>query len=139
MSWSYDSKLGSNKDKVRFLIADTNSNKQVMDDEAINEFLSMAGGDVFTAAANCADGLASRYAGSANIRIDGFQVNRLATVQHYKELAIRLRAQAGTSSGSLGQPVVGGISESIMDGVDSDSDRVQPQASRHAWDNERNW
>lgn len=51
MTFSYS--LSTNVGKVRNLIGDTVSETAVLSDEEIDSFISMYGGDLFTAAAGC--------------------------------------------------------------------------------------
>ena len=43
MSWSYDTSLPTNKDKVRVSIGDTDSSDQQLSDEEINALLTVHG------------------------------------------------------------------------------------------------
>ena len=57
MAWSYDSNLSANKDKVRFLVQDTDTNDQLIQNEEINFALSETG-NLYRAAAMVARSIA---------------------------------------------------------------------------------
>ncbi len=44
MSWSYDITLGSAKDRIRFLIGDTDEAEALFSDEEIDAVLAQSGG-----------------------------------------------------------------------------------------------
>lgn len=123
MTWSYDSSLSANKDKVRFLTGLTDTTNQRVSDEEIAGVLSLSNNNVYLAAATIADSLAGKYSSSQTIKIDGLSVDYSKRAEHFRNLAIQLRRTAKTSSGFLGTPFVGGISLSEMDSVREDSDR----------------
>jgi hypothetical protein len=127
MTWSYDASLASDKDKVRLYIGDTDTNSQLVTDEAIEQMLADFG-SVHLAAAALADGLAARFSRTSNITIDGASFSGGSRAAEYRALALRLRQTAGTLPGGLGTPYVGGVSRSEMDSVEADEDR--PEAFR---------
>lgn len=124
MSWTYNAGLPTDKDMVRFLLGDTDTSHQQVTDEAIAVMLEQYG-DPYYAAAALAEGLAATYARSeASISIDGYSSSGGNTsAQAYLDLATRLRGSAGSRSGAIGVPFIGGVSLGEMDAVDSDSDR----------------
>lgn len=65
MTFTYVGPATSDRDKVRFLIQDTDSNNPHMTDEEINWLIS-EWADVYDAAANAADVLAGSYAHKAD-------------------------------------------------------------------------
>ena len=65
MTFTYVGPAGSDRDKVRFLIQDTDSTNPHMTDEEIN-WLITEWADVYDAAANAADILAGSYAHKAD-------------------------------------------------------------------------
>jgi hypothetical protein len=126
MTWSYNASLPLDKDMVRFLIGDIDINDQQVQDEAITVLLTNFG-STFLAAASAAESLASKFARVASVTVDGLSVSSGAgRAQLYRSMALRLRAQNG-GSGSLGIPVVGGVSISEMDSVKNDTDRNPSQ------------
>lgn len=123
MSWTYADILDSDKDKIRFLVGDTDGADQQISDEGIINMQTLVGGDVFTVAASICDGLAGKYARLRDVSIDSLRVNYGNQSQSYSKLAIRLRGQAG-SSATIGTPTVTGVSLGEMAAVNSDNDRV---------------
>lgn len=57
MSWNFDEGLGTNKDLVRFFIGDTNTNRQLVQDETIEGILVLEA-NIYMAAAEIAEYIA---------------------------------------------------------------------------------
>lgn len=130
MSWSYDPTMPTNMDKVRFLIQDTNTLDQLLEDEEINFMLSDYP-NYKMAAANCADVLSSKFAGIADSKtIDNLSLSFQNKSQKYAALANRLRMQAS----KFLLPYAGGISKNDKQRNEDDPDRVKPFAKRDQMD-----
>lgn len=138
MTWSFDPNLGSNKDKVRSLVGDTNDRSPLVSDEAINGWLTEFDDNVREAAAAVAEGLAAEFARKPNIQIDGFRIDNAAKVKLYSDMATRLHSGSeADTGGELGVPIVGGISIGTMASVEDDTDRVKPLMSQEVWEDGR--
>lgn len=123
MSFSYDDSLPTDKDKVRLLIGDTDSANASYSDEAISALLTDNNDDVYETAAQLADGLAAKYSGHQDIKIDGFNVSWGERAQSYRDMATRLRKTGKNAGGGFATPFISGTSISEMDTVRDDTDR----------------
>jgi hypothetical protein len=112
MSWTFDATLSTDRDKVRLLIGDTDTNNQQLTDEAIAYLLEREPRVEFAAARAC-QVMEARYA-----RYDSDQSGQI--IARYRALAIELRK---TGQMGVSQPYAGGISESDISSVNSDTDR----------------
>jgi hypothetical protein len=95
MTWTYVGPATSDRDKVRFLIQDVETTRQLMSDEEINWLIS-EWGDVYEAAANAADALAAKFTGKADYSksVGDLSLNESFSSQSqgFKELAKNIRA-----------------------------------------------
>lgn len=96
-------------DRIRERIGDTDTADELLGDDEINSQIARWPGNETIAAANCADQIAAKFARGYNVVTDGTQMNRSERVNHYTELAARLRAEGallsfppGTVSSSAG-------------------------------------
>lgn len=118
------------KDSVRLLVGDTDEADRQLEDEEIYFFLSQASTDVYAAGAIAARAIAAKYARLVDTTVDetGIRARYDQRQKAYSDLAILLEKQSKQygSSGTLGLPSAGGISES--DGLSAalDTDRVKP-------------
>ena len=133
-NWSYShNPSSSDRDAVRFLIGDTNSDDKLLDDNEIDWVLTQEG-TVLQAAINCLQNLIvvySRYVDSSgnnksralSQRVDSFRTS----------LDSLLERQA---MGSL-NVFAGGISKSQKQQQCADTDRVEPVFTKQMFDNPR--
>jgi hypothetical protein len=123
MTFSYVSPETNEKDAVRFLLGDTNSEVPMLSDEEINWMISRWKPIYHTtegAAAAIAMSLASRYVREAQYSADGVSVSLANLGNQFRELAAALRQQhKDLLVGGL--PDVGGITP----GEQTDPD-IQP-------------
>ena len=95
MTWTYVGPATSDRDKVRFLIQDVETTRQLMSDEEINWLIS-EWGDVYEAAANAADALAAKFTGKADYSksVGDLSLNETFSSQSagFKELAKSIRS-----------------------------------------------
>lgn len=95
MSWSYDTSLSTNKDKVRIKIMDTDTTSQEFSDEEINAILTDVGQDVLQAALRLAKSLAFKYTKRATSKRAGpYSEDTTARARMFKELAMELADEA---------------------------------------------
>lgn len=120
MTWSYDIESGEDKDVVRLLIGDTNTNDQEMSDEEIAYFLTQET-DVYLAAARAARALQSKYSRMVDVRVESVSKSYSQRATGYAALAEDLIRQAGTTS--IPSPGVSGVSVSEMRSQRSQTDR----------------
>ncbi len=95
MSWSYDTSLSTNKDKVRIKIMDVDSTSPEFSDEEINAVLSNANQDVLQTALQLAKSLAFKYAKKAvKKRAGPYSEDTVDRATLYKEMAESLAEEA---------------------------------------------
>lgn len=124
MTWTYDTSLSANKDKVRFYASDTDSAAAItVTDEEIAGLLTLAGG-VRSAAAMLCDHLALRYSQRGQQLTDdiGQSVNYGDIAKQFTERGRLLRSQASFAA----VPFAGGISVTTKQAQLDNSDRVRP-------------
>ncbi len=128
MTWLYSGNPAtSNKDAVRFLIGDTNTTDQKLQDEEINYLLTVYGTPAM-AAAESLEQLARRMAQSAEFAIGRYRESLVEGATLLNQKARELRQQAG-AIGAKGI-YAGGISRTDKDAQELDTDRVQPAFAR---------
>jgi hypothetical protein len=136
MSWSYDptdlntTTASGRLNTVRFLVGDTDTNDQKVQNEEITFSLSQTNDDVNSSASYVARTLASKYASKVTIEVDGQLTARYSDLyNHYKALADKLDYQAKKFGAQLGI-VAGGISKVRVGVVRENTDRVKPAFRR---------
>lgn len=125
MTWTYDSPQASDKDTVRFLVQDTNTNEQLASDEEIEWALAEHGNIVRAAAAEVAEAIGRHFARQATITDAGFRVDYSKRAEMYFAIAKDLRQRFQAVS-----PFAGGISITDKDSREEDTDRVRPAFTR---------
>ena len=133
MAWSYSDPSASPKDAVRFLVGDTDTTDQLINDEEI-EFLVDEFGDVYTAAGSVAESLAAKFAREVTHSGDGLSYSGNQLYQHYTDLAERLRRLAARRRRSGAGPYVGGISHRERELADADMDKIPTSFRSHMHD-----
>lgn len=94
MSFSYDPSMGSDLDKLRFLIEDTDPGIPYFQDEELYFLLSewMPKYDsVYYVAAQAAEKLAVRFSTMPDVSADGISVSLSSLADQYRKLAAQLR------------------------------------------------
>lgn len=138
MTFTVVNDLSTDLDKVRFLIGDTDSADQLLQDETINGVLAIQA-QVGYAAAVCADMIAAKYARQVNTSNSRLSVSAAERYQHFKDLAKDLRKRAANPfSGSKSLPTntkVGGRLKSERNSMDDATDTIQPTFKRNRNDN----
>lgn len=126
MAWTYsgDPSL-SNKDAVRFLTGDTQSDSPLSTDEEIEWSLSINNNNIYRSAADIAEGIAAYFATQAETTVIGpirEENGRRAELYAKKAAELKRKAQ---EKGSI-TFYAGGLSVSEKIASQSDSDSVQP-------------
>jgi hypothetical protein len=108
--------ITEDRDKVRLLIGDTDENDPLLFDDEIAYFIQQrtqaysSGTATFVnhnaAAADAAEAIAGKYARDFSFMEDGQSFSRAQRVNHYTDLARKLRGRAGGSAGIV--PATGG-------------------------------
>lgn len=134
MSWTYDvTQLQTEpKYQVRMLVRDTDTNRQLVQDEEIDYILS-SNTNIYLASAIIAEMIAKQYALQPDTKTDIFSesYNNVATV--YTKLAESLRKDAVRYTSSTFY--AGGISLSDKEVRESNTDRTPPYFTRTEGDN----
>jgi len=124
MSWTYDTTLSEDAAHVRFMLGDTDEDEiPTLSDEEIDGALTIYGA-IRSAAAACAESLASRYARKAIQLRDDAGASKMYgdRAKELRQVAADLRAQ----SARYATPFAGGISIADKEAREGDSDRVAP-------------
>ena len=100
MAWTYDStdlSLNTSAGRlnvVRFLVGDTDSTDQQVENEEINFAVALASDDVYAAAVYIANSLSAKFARFVDTDLDGQLSEKYSQLsQHYKALAHTIMAQ----------------------------------------------
>lgn len=126
MAATYDPSLTTPKDKVRFLIQDTNIATAMLQDEEIN-FVLTDYPNYKLAACVCAETLSLKFASMPQEKkIGNLSLTYGDRAKKYSDLANKLRAQAS----KVLLPYAGGISKADKNITNNDDDRVKPTFSR---------
>lgn len=123
MAFTYDPRLDTNRDIVRFLVQDTVKASARLDNGEIDWALSTEA-NVYMAAALCADTLAMRLRGVKSKSVGGLSISYGA--EDYAKLAENLRMK-GRSGYAV--PTAGGIYVDDREALREDSSLIQPKVS----------
>ena len=105
LSWSYENPKANLKDEVRFLVGDTNTAEQLLQDEEI-EYLLDEEGSAIEAAIAAAYAIAAKFSRQADIQDGQMRISASQKAAAYTKLAENLK----TKMGVLAVPYAGGIS-----------------------------
>lgn len=131
MTWTYDSDVTTDRDKVRFLIGDTVSEDPQLDDGEV-AFLLTQYGSVQAAALAACRALIAKYSRLCDKWVGDLKILASQKQLHYT----RLLESLVTTSGNLAAiPSAGGISVGQKESYESDTDRVAPAFRRGQDDN----
>jgi hypothetical protein len=138
MAWTYDSSLGSDKDRVRFMIGDTDVDDQQLQDEEIL-FLIETYDTLYGAAAAAANALAAKYARYADKWVGDLKILASQKSRAYRELADRFSRQgvdaAMLAATAWGVPTAGGIYAEEKAEYEADTELATPFFKRGIHDN----
>jgi hypothetical protein len=139
MAWTYSGDPGSsNRDAVRFLIQDTDTNDQLLQDAEIDWLLSETS-TVYGAATEAAKAIATYFARLADTDIESVSVKYSQKHKQYLKIANRLQIKADASGSGIAKPDVNGVSVSEMESVWEDDDRPNDRFYRGQFDNPPNF
>lgn len=100
MTWTYSStSIGTDLAKIRLTLGDTNSNDPLLTDEEIAYYQTLDT-DLRLVAARCCDAIVGKLARNIDRSNLGMSAQRSQVVQHYLDLADRLRKEARNSAAS---------------------------------------
>jgi len=139
MAWTYGADpANTNRDAVRLLIGDTDTNDQQLQDSEVDYFLSQFGavgtgnlnsGACVPAAVRCCEALVAKYARQTDTTNQGLRVAASKRMQHYQSLAETLRLQEAT----VAEVFLGGSKYSEAEKLD-DNDNLIPPSFRRGMD-----
>lgn len=95
---TYDSNLATDRDKIRFLIGDTDDDHQMLMDNEIAFLLVQNGDDLYMTAAMSCETIAAKFARDVDYRFSTMWQNASEAFDHYKTLASTYRAIQGTQA-----------------------------------------
>ncbi len=123
MTWTYSGNpSASDKDAVRYLIGDTDTNNQLLSDEEIAYDLTRS--NTYGAAALSCNAIVAKLSRLVDTYLDrDIRANLSQSVKHYQTLAKNLEFKARVAVAS---PFCGGISVATKEAMDQDTDRVLP-------------
>ena len=131
MAWTYGADpTASNRDAVRLLIGDTDTNDQQLQDSEVTYFLDLfgvAGAErVVPAAIRCCEALAAKYARQVDTTNQGLSVGASKRSEHYRKLADDLRDLETT----VAEVFLGGNTFSEAKTMDENTDLIPPTFRR---------
>lgn len=138
MAWTYNSSLGADKDRVRFLVGDTNTDDQQLQDAEI-EFLLEQHGTLNLAAAAACRALATKYARYADKWVGDLKILASQKSEAYERMADRFEAEATAAFTSVSVPTAGGILVADKETQAEDDSLVQPGFRIGMHDNLDTW
>lgn len=108
--WTYVSPPANDKDRVRFLIGDTDPNEPLLPDSTVDYAVTLFPGSIYSAAAFLADGLAAFWGAKIDKTVGRLSLSYQARYDHYTALSKRLRdtLNGGLLGGMAGTPLLGG-------------------------------
>lgn len=134
MSWTYDGDMSLQRDRLRFLIQDTNTNDQLVQDEEIALYQSggayAAGSDLDAAIALARVVLRKLARQAGRMSAGGTYIDFGGRTTAYRETLEDLERQAAEGA----SPFAGGISIADVDTRRADTDRVPPFFERDTGD-----
>lgn len=125
MTWTYNTAAlaTSPKDQVRLEIGDTVQTAPLLQDEEIQQAITVEL-NIWGAAARCCEIISRQLLRKADVRIGrgGTSLTYSAAAKQYTDMAAALRAKAS----AMHAPWAGGTSNTAKDSAAADSDLVQP-------------
>lgn len=123
MTWSYDNTnldvdtSSGRLNIVRFLLGDTDTNDQKLQDEEIYFSINLSGNNVYSSASFCATSLSAKYASLVDTTLDNaITVKYSGLKSQYSDLAIKLDSQAKKVGAVLGVKAGGVVAGSFSTG-----------------------
>ena len=131
MAWTYSGNpADSDRDQVRFLIGDTNTDDQLVSNEEIAWALTQ--GTVYNATAICARSIAAGFSRLADKSVDDLKISYSQRSVQYSKLADNLEDKDSFKALSV---YAGGISAADKQSNEEDTDRVSPSFTKGITDN----
>ena len=132
MSWTYGGDpLANTRDELRFLVGDTDTSNQLLNDAEIAYANAQFPGNVKLAAAYAAKAIAAIFSRRADKQVGDLRITYSQQMKQYLDLAKKFEAE-GSRAGA--RPYAGGITVSDKQAVNLDADRVKPSFRRGEFD-----
>ena len=131
--WTYTPGSTKLKDKIRFLIGDTNESRRLILDGDITMALVLGSNNLFRSAAYACDAIAAKHARDQQHSVQGVSVTQEAAYMHYKRLAKEYRQK----SASVGSVFVVNMRDQKTDFI-TDTDLIPPAIIRGIYSFQRN-
>jgi len=135
MAWSYNPSTMTDRNKVRFLIGDTDTTDQLVQDEEVDFAITENGTNLFAAAAMLCRAIAAKFSRESDTKVESISVAASQKSERYEKMAVKYSKDASTKGSGIGSPVIGGISKSEVRSVKEDTDRVEPRFRMGMHDN----
>lgn len=125
MVWTYSDPNTSRKDEVRFMVGDTSTTAQMVQDEEIAYMLTLhppvTGKPAWLAAAWTCDAIAGKFARQVQRSLGDLSASAQQQFEHYRDLAAHYRMLhqtngKGTSGTIVAAPVLGGGGRTYLGG-----------------------
>lgn len=127
MTWTYSVTQALAKDRVRFIIGDTDNDRQLISDEEITAVLARQNNDLTRSAIEIVEHLEAKFVRRAESRSGDIIADFLTVAAKYRELANRLRKR--------GLKGFAFISNSDRETDKEDTDITHPKISLGEFDN----
>jgi len=141
MAWSYDetnldtSTPGGRINVVRFLVGDTDSSNQIVQNEEITFALSETNNNVYNAGAWVARSVGAKYSSKVDIELDGQLSAKYSDLSSkFYNLALQLESQAKRYSSSFGV-FAGGITKTQLESGREDNNKSPTSFRREQFHN----
>ena len=133
MTWTYGGDPSANaRDQVRFLIGDTDTGDQLLQDGEVNYCLGAEPNPMLAGARAC-EAISAKFARKVDRAVGDLKLQASQRSKQYRERAEELRRQGGLF---FATPYAGGISISDKEATEADTDRVKPFFFRGMEDND---
>ena len=93
MTWTYNASVSTDRDKIRLLIGDTDTNDQLLSDEEI-DFVITQQPNVYYSAAQCCETIAGKFGRDVSTTLEGMSIAKRQRFENYLNMANNLRVMA---------------------------------------------
>ena len=135
MAWTYSGDPSSSaKDAVRFLIGDTNSTNQLLQDAEISYLLNLYNQAPMNAAIRACETIMAKYSRLADESAGQVSISFSQRAKGYSSMLANLKTRLYSEDCGI---IAGGISVSDKTRVQLNSDRVKPEFNKHMFENDQ--
>ena len=122
MAWTYSESLATTRDKLRLRIGDTDSGDPLLANETLDVLLADNNDDLSLTCIDAVRAIIAKLGREFDRSAAGVSGSRSQKVQHFHDLLKQLTKESRLSTGV----VVGGLSASRKEAIESDGDFVRP-------------